>query len=578
MFTAKETTAIKKDRTTKIKETDKKAVIITPTTNEPSRKSDASTINEKDSGNVVEQQTKSIETTMANETSDLKSSSSNMNAQLNENKQQDALTKETDKPMDGTRKQSIVTVADVHTPSESLEMKSTESGAMNEIKTTEIERQAESQSQAKNEAQQDVSGPKSDISTTKKVETNIGNEKKPNESKPQNAEQTEKSNDNQKSTVTDEKVVVAATEEESKKAQKIETDSKIDDKKGENVNVDDTKQSMNDKENKEKSNDDATAKTTSQPDKMPTSVDDQQKQSSDASKSFQVLPNDETNKPSDNNQTQVNADTGNLEAPTEVIRKTSFTVLKSDESIDDLLLGVGMDDNNQNKNDENVVNGRKHSVTRPKSFKILNPHGASGEDIILQQSSDQETGGMENDDDYLNGNLATQRSGKYSDSELMKIDGQLNGRRKKYKKRAKSVKQLTIADGGAQNKDQDSGFEPSPRTLRSQKAATIRTIYTANLPERPRVGDIVDGRSSSSRIMDQHRKPGDKNAVNMATVSQTLQRNIRRCVKCIFSLKEYKVVLKSRQLKRGCCSIFIRYIHYHFQIDITWNIRYFSIY
>lgn len=249
-------------------------------------------------------------------------------------------------------------------------------------------------------------------------------------------------------------------------------------------------------------------------------VADESEPTNDTSKSFQVLPIE--NQISDKQTNQEQDDTGNLSPPkpTETIRKTSFTVLKSDESITDLM--VGLEENLTHELD----NGKKEKpLSRPKSFKVLNAHDASGEDIILHQSSDQETAGNENDDEYLNG-IAAQRSGKYSDSELMKMDGQLNGRRKKYKKRAKSVKQLTIVDGSQQSKDQDSGFEPSPRTILSQKMSATRTIYTASLPERPRVGDIVDGRSMSSRY--EQRKPGDKNAVNMSTVSQTLQRNIRR--------------------------------------------------
>lgn len=251
-------------------------------------------------------------------------------------------------------------------------------------------------------------------------------------------------------------------------------------------------------------------------------VADESEPTNDTSKTFQVLPIE--NQTSDKQINQEQDDEENLLPPkqTETIRKTSFTVLKSDESIDDLM--VALEENLTNEQD----NGKKEKpLSRPKSFKVLNAHDASGEDIILHQSSDQETAGNENDDDYLDG-VAGQRSGKYSDSELMKMDGPLNGRRKKYKKRAKSVKQLTIMDRSQQSKDQDSGFEPSPRTIRSQKLSTTRTIYTAGLPERPRVGDIVDGRSMSSRY--DQRKPGDKNAVNMSTVSQTLQRNIRRSV------------------------------------------------
>lgn len=254
----------------------------------------------------------------------------------------------------------------------------------------------------------------------------------------------------------------------------------------------------------------------------------------DASKSFQVLPSGGDTKANETN--QGNDEAGGGLAPSKAVdptvRKTSFTVLKSDESMENIL-GVVEDDNQAAP-----VKSVKMTLPRPKSFRVLNEMDASGADILLQQSSDQEKSGNEDDDDYLNGNaLANQRSGKYSDSELIKFDGNANGRRKKYKKRAKSsVRQLSIANdatgGGSnqslnkqQSRDQDSGFEPSPRAMRTIKTTT-KSIYTAPLPERPRVGDVIDSRSCSSRF--EQRKPGDKNAVNMSTVSQTLQRNIRR--------------------------------------------------
>lgn len=257
----------------------------------------------------------------------------------------------------------------------------------------------------------------------------------------------------------------------------------------------------------------------------------------DASKTSQVLPSGGDASASADNTNQGTEDAGGGLMPpkpaTEPIRKTSFTVLKSDESMDDIL-GV-VEDSNQN----GPVKSVKVKLPRPKSFKVLSEMDASGADILLQQSSDQEKSGNEDDDDYLNGNaLADQRSGKYSDSELIKFDGNANGRRKKYKKRAKSsVRQLSIANastgGGSnqslnkqQSRDQDSGFEPSPRAMRATMKPSTKSIYTAPLPERPRVGDVIDSRSCSSRF--EQRKPGDKNAVNMSTVSQTLQRNIRR--------------------------------------------------
>lgn len=265
----------------------------------------------------------------------------------------------------------------------------------------------------------------------------------------------------------------------------------------------------------------------------------------DASKSFQVLPN---GKQQNENLNQELDDNGNLtisKPPNETIRKTSFTVLKEDESIEGLL--AGMDENHVKllNNDTNAKN-----LDRPKSFKVLRSHGVSGEDMILHQSSDQETGDNDMFNDYSSRNLG--QSGKYSDSELIKTEYQINGRRKKYKKRVRSVKQFTIAD--KQSRDHDSGFEPSPRALKSSQKALTRAIYSANMPE-----NIVDGRLVSSRF-EQQRKLGDKNAANMTTVSQSIQRNIRR----------YGVLLIHLFLNILCILNTL--------LDIIWNTKFFNIY
>lgn len=305
----------------------------------------------------------------------------------------------------------------------------------------------------------------------------------------------------------------------------------------------------------------------------------------DASKSFQVLPvgGETTTNTNTNNQGNEDAGGGLMppKAPTETIRKTSFTVLKSDESMDDIL---GVVDENKNAS----VKTAKTTLPRPKSFKVLGAMDASGEDILLQPSSDQEKSGNEGDDDYLNGNaLADQRSGKYSDSELIKFDGNANGRRKKYKKRAKSsMRQLSIAndptgDGSnqslnkQQSRDQDSGFEPSPRAMRTIIKPSTKSIYTAPLPERPRVGDVIDSRSCSSRF--EQRKPGDKNAVNMSTVSQTLQRNIRRLSHShigIFAFLHFFFRFFCFALLISVCVFVSRLLQ---PADITWNTKYFNI-
>lgn len=423
---------------------------------------------------------------------------------------------------------AIVTVADVHTPNTEIkdgqkpEMPATKSQTTNVENANKSESIEKKDEPTKSDAQPTVSinGGKVEESkkeeskeTTSRMEQRASIEKQSSQEKPSKGQPTNDSVEK----VIDEKAQIEKTATEAKDSGK--TQEMATDKKSDTVEIKIGDKSMAENDESKAADDTKNAQIDGQ--KNAQITDESKQQTSDPSKSFQVLPNG--NQTSDKLNQETN-DTGSLsppKPPTETIRKTSFTVLKSDESIDDLLVGLEIDPNKENEN-----NGiRDKPLTRPKSFKVLNAHDASGEDIILHQSSDRETVGNENDEDYLKMN-ADQRSGKYSDSELIKIDGQLNGRRKKYTKRAKSVKQLTIMDG-TQSKDQDSGFEPSPRTTRSQKLSNTRTIYTAYLPERPRVGDIVDGRSVSSRY-DQQRKPGDKNAVNMSTVSQTLQRNIRR--------------------------------------------------
>lgn len=71
-----------------------------------------------------------------------------------------------------------------------------------------------------------------------------------------------------------------------------------------------------------------------------------------------------------------------------------------------------------------------------------------------------------------------------------------------------------------ESKDQDSGIEPSPRAHRSKIPAPRSSVQAG------RSFVVTDERPQSSRA--EGRKPGDKNAVNMTTVTQSIQRNMRR--------------------------------------------------
>ncbi|XP_016950442.1 uncharacterized protein LOC108024824 [Drosophila biarmipes] len=115
-------------------------------------------------------------------------------------------------------------------------------------------------------------------------------------------------------------------------------------------------------------------------------------------------------------------------------------------------------------------------------------------------------------------------------------EGMGNGRKRRLKKRVRSGNKTRnnwknsqdSRDGNnmalATTKDQDSGFEPSPRAERS-KIPTLRSAHTAHMPRRP-IYATLDGRSCSSRM--ENRKPGDKGACEMGAVTRSIQRNIRR--------------------------------------------------
>ena len=101
----------------------------------------------------------------------------------------------------------------------------------------------------------------------------------------------------------------------------------------------------------------------------------------------------------------------------------------------------------------------------------------------------------------------------------------------KPKKRAKKRDKFDNEEGfkvldEQSSKDHDSGFEPSPRAVRT-KIPLPRSSYANSTATTPRkASNVTDERPKSTRA--EGRKPGDKNAVNMTTVTQSIQKNIRR--------------------------------------------------
>ncbi|XP_052889495.1 ankyrin repeat domain-containing protein 12 [Anopheles moucheti] len=105
------------------------------------------------------------------------------------------------------------------------------------------------------------------------------------------------------------------------------------------------------------------------------------------------------------------------------------------------------------------------------------------------------------------------------------LDGTEDDEKKKKKIKKKPRLKEDEQQEQQSSKDQDSGFEPSPQAVRSKPTIFERPTHTATLPRRSAF-TMVEERAVSSRP--EGRKPGDKNAVNMTTVQQSIHRNIRR--------------------------------------------------
>ncbi|XP_037913121.1 ankycorbin isoform X2 [Hermetia illucens] len=191
-------------------------------------------------------------------------------------------------------------------------------------------------------------------------------------------------------------------------------------------------------------------------------------------------------------------------------RKSSFTVLKSDESIDveDAVASFDQDD-------------------QP-SFQFISaksPKAHSDDEYTSDEAEEEE------DVDNMTAHIkraagATTRFTKHAGAASFQ---DFNNRKRRLKKRIKpSEKPRAWSSIGAPihqgSKDQDSGFEPSPRTMKT-KIPSPRIIHTAVPPRRP-IYATLDNRSCSSRL--ENRKLGDRNACNMTAVTKSIQKNMRR--------------------------------------------------
>ncbi|XP_068155259.1 LOW QUALITY PROTEIN: uncharacterized protein [Drosophila tropicalis] len=268
---------------------------------------------------------------------------------------------------------------------------------------------------------------------------------------------------------------------------------------------------------------------------QPPAPQSQPQREQESRRSFTLLPSDSAD--DELVPTQLNSKPAD-EPETE--RKSSFQILKSDDSL------VGLEDTLPTSNQvfQVVQNGNSGTASTklPSAaelekmeydFEELDPDNDVDDDIDDPDGIDPEH------DSALRRFLSSgNRHGvgvdmTTSDAAAAADTLAGNGRKRRLKKRVRSGaktrqnwKNAQDARDGqalATSKDQDSGFEPSPRAERT-KIPTPRTAHTA-VPRRP-IYATLDGRSCSSRH--ENRKPGDKGACDMTSVTRSIQRNIRR--------------------------------------------------
>ncbi|XP_075166700.1 uncharacterized protein LOC142238827 [Haematobia irritans] len=207
-----------------------------------------------------------------------------------------------------------------------------------------------------------------------------------------------------------------------------------------------------------------------------------------------------------------------------VRRKSSFQVLKSDES------ALEVDDSNSPREEVDMSDSTVFKVLTCPQTQMFEADSNRSEDTLHKEE--------ELEDEEIQDDPSPDRAHFRSHDEPLSPYDYASGRKRRLKKRVKSgvktrsnwqQQQQQRAEGNPSDvqqnsKDQDSGFEPSPRTLKS-KIPTPRNVYTAHLPRRPLYATL-DGRSCSSRL--ENRKAGDKGACDMTAVTRSIQRNIRR--------------------------------------------------
>lgn len=163
---------------------------------------------------------------------------------------------------------------------------------------------------------------------------------------------------------------------------------------------------------------------------------------------------------------------------------------------------------------------------------ILRPKSQTPESVgsftILEDGDDAEQKLKEFDemtqDDFRHQQLTTTTGDEDESEEQQYFDDSSSMEKLPRRTKLRDSDGFAIIDDA---KDQDSGIEPSPRAQpRTSKIPAPRFSNSSAIPTTRRSFIVSEDRPRSTRI--EGRKPGDKNSCNMTTVTQSIQKNMRR--------------------------------------------------
>ncbi|XP_030369378.1 ankycorbin [Scaptodrosophila lebanonensis] len=447
---------------------------------------------------------------------------------------------------------SVVTQVDVHHDAEQLTSKSSEdasaavatAGAEKDASSadTKLELSEEETKELSKEVERVIKIAATALSSESKSSTEeAGDTKRENvEQEDVNTQQNVEPSEVEKVETKEPVVAIAPTVQKSKADPIAAVEGSSADKKREQPSA-----STTEPKNETPTKPQAEPKTAQQ--KPPTALKQQQQQpqrEQESRRSFTLLPSD-----SADDEPILGPAVAATSAGDEPERKSSFQVLKSDDSMGEL-------------NESQLAPDVAYSSSQSKVFQIVQD-GSTASKLPSGTDTNKPDYDYEHYEDDYDDNDDVDNIDPEHDSALRRflssgnrqgvsnvndnVDPDVNavagfhelgnGRKRRLKKRVRSgtktrnnwknaqdARNSNISNTVASTaKDHDSGFEPSPRAERT-KIPTPRNIYTA-MPRRP-IYATLDGRSCSSRL--ENRKPGDKGACDMAAVTRSIQRNIRR--------------------------------------------------